>query len=310
MKKTIFLCCLLFATSVFAQCQSAASPVVKPVSPISALEWLVGGVWTADISKMGNGMKSIETRYTWSDNKAFLRFNTHFISEKGTKNQYDGNFYFDPARKSLNMWYADSENTIYQGPISVAGDTLTFDFRGEDFEGKMSDLRVRLNRKSDSLYNWTLFERDGDKWKQLATLDYLRNSAAAVNAQAGAVHKESSMGAVTGVGGAFIRSKDPKKLYDWYSKHLGIPMQQGSFSFPAEKEHGMIAVAFFPEASKYFPTSQPAMLDFQVDDLDAIRARLISEGVDVDPKVQEASFGRFGWFTDPEGNRVELWQPL
>jgi predicted enzyme related to lactoylglutathione lyase len=124
------------------------------------------------------------------------------------------------------------------------------------------------------------------------------------------LHQENIMGAVTGFGGAFLRSKDPKKLSEWYSKHLGISGEHGSFNFPAEKQRAVIVLAFFPQTSDYFPTSQPTMLNFQVDDLDALRTRLIGEGVDVDPKVDEVSYGRFGWLTDPEGNRVELWQPL
>ena len=65
---------------------------------ISELSWLVGGVWTADASKMGDGMKRIETRYVWSDNNAFIRFTTHFVSDKGTAKTYDGNFYWEPAK--------------------------------------------------------------------------------------------------------------------------------------------------------------------------------------------------------------------
>jgi len=169
MKKMILAILLCLATSLMGQ-----SPAAKMPSQMQSLEWLVGGVWTTDMSKMGNGMKSIETRYTWSDNGAFLRFNTHFVTDKGTIKRYDGNFYFDPDKKTIAMWYMDSENKIYQGPIKADGDLVTFDFRGEDFEGKMSDLRVVVTRKSNSLYNWALSERDNDKWKPLATLDYSR----------------------------------------------------------------------------------------------------------------------------------------
>ena len=98
-------------------------------------------------------------------------------------------------------------------------------------------------------------------------------------------------------------------MYAWYEKHLGIGRPNGSFSFPAEGRRALIAVAFFPKTSKYFPLSQPAMLNFQVDDPDAVLAGLTAAGVTVDPNREDYSYGRFGWFTDPEGNRVELWQP-
>jgi predicted enzyme related to lactoylglutathione lyase len=114
---------------------------------------------------------------------------------------------------------------------------------------------------------------------------------------------------ITGFGGAFVRAEDPKALYAWYEKHLGVGSPNGSFSFPAETQRAKIAVAFFPKSSKYFPVSQPAMLNFQVDDLDAVLAGLEAAGVPIDPKREDYDYGRFGWFTDPEGNRVELWQP-
>jgi len=118
------------------------------------------------------------------------------------------------------------------------------------------------------------------------------------------------MARATGIGGVFLRSRDPKALYAWYEKHLGLPMAHGSFSFPAENERAVIAFAFFSEKDAYFPPSQPVMLNFQVDDLDKLLDELAAAGVQVDPKRDSADYGKFGWFTDPEGNRVELWQPL
>ncbi|MGC1492030.1 MAG: hypothetical protein WA798_11725, partial [Candidatus Acidiferrum sp.] len=84
--------------------------------PIAVMNWLVGGVWTADASKMQPGMK-IETRYQWSDNNAYIRFNTHFVFEKGTAKAYDGHFFWNPAQKSLAMWYMDTKNGITEGPV-------------------------------------------------------------------------------------------------------------------------------------------------------------------------------------------------
>lgn len=112
-----------------------------------------------------------------------------------------------------------------------------------------------------------------------------------------------------GFGGAFLRVDDPKSLYSWYEQHLGISSRAGCFTFEAATQRAKIAVAFFPRTSDYFPASQPAMLNFQVDDLNGVLERLSSAGVVVDPKREEHEYGRFGWFTDPAGNRVELWQP-
>jgi predicted enzyme related to lactoylglutathione lyase len=117
------------------------------------------------------------------------------------------------------------------------------------------------------------------------------------------------MAKVTGLGGTFLRVTDPRALYAWYEQHLGIASPAGCFTFSAETQRADIAVAFFAKSADYFPVSQPAMLNFQVDDLDGVLQKLSEAGVKVDPKRQEADYGRFGWFTDPEGNRVELWEP-
>jgi len=96
-----------------------------------------------------------------------------------------------------------------------------------------------------------------------------------------------------------LRADDPKALYDWYGKHLGIASPDGCFSFPREVQRAYIAVAFFPKSSEYFTVSQPAMLNFQVADLDAVLERISAAGVSVDPRREEYDYGRFGWFTDP-----------
>lgn len=117
------------------------------------------------------------------------------------------------------------------------------------------------------------------------------------------------MASITGFGGAFLRVKDPESLYAWYELHLGLQRSQCSFCFPASTQRAQIVVAFFRQKDAYFPVEQGTMLNLQVDDLDGVLDRLLSEGVQVDPKRESYEFGRFGWFTDPEGNRVELWQP-
>jgi predicted enzyme related to lactoylglutathione lyase len=117
------------------------------------------------------------------------------------------------------------------------------------------------------------------------------------------------MASVTGFGGAFLRANDPEALYKWYEQHLGLTRSQGCFTFPAAAQRARIVLAFFGQDNTYFPVDQKAMLNLQVDDLDAVLSRLTKAGVAVDQKRDSYDFGRFGWFTDPEGNRVELWQP-
>jgi hypothetical protein len=162
------------AATITGAATSQVQTADKKVKPISGLEWLIGGVWTADASTMGDGMKRIETRYVWSDNNAFIRFTTHFISDKGTAKTYDGNFFFDPEKSGLAMWYMDYANAIIQGPISIDGETTRFAFRTTDFHGKLADMQVNVVRKTNDKYQWVLDEKVGDAWKEMAALEYVR----------------------------------------------------------------------------------------------------------------------------------------
>lgn len=114
-----------------------------------------------------------------------------------------------------------------------------------------------------------------------------------------------------GVGGVFLRSKDPKALYAWYAEHLGLSASpDDTFVFDGVQSPGITVVAFFPMETEYFgPGGQRVMLNFRVDDLEGVLRSLGSAGVSVDARREQYDYGRFGWFTDPEGNRVELWQP-
>jgi predicted enzyme related to lactoylglutathione lyase len=118
------------------------------------------------------------------------------------------------------------------------------------------------------------------------------------------------MASVTGFGGAFVRANDPDALYAWYERHLGLTNSGGFFAFPAPTQRAQVIFAVFEQDAEYFPPAQKAMINLQVDDLDGVLDRLIAEGVTVDPKRERYDFGKFGWVTDPEGNRVELWQPV
>ena len=121
---------------------------------------------------------------------------------------------------------------------------------------------------------------------------------------------------VTGIGGIFIKAKDPEGLREWYRKHLGIESESwGGIAFQwkddPRAESGYTIWSVFKEDTKYFePANKPFMINFRVADLTSLLAQLRDEGVEVDPKSGEDSdFGKFGWVMDPEGNRVELWEP-
>jgi predicted enzyme related to lactoylglutathione lyase len=116
---------------------------------------------------------------------------------------------------------------------------------------------------------------------------------------------------VTGIGGVFLRARDPDRLRGWYHKHLGLPLEEGSLVLRSIGDPPMVLFALFEDDTEYFgPGRQAAMVNFRVDDLDRLLGRLRDAGVPSSDKVLEQSgVGRFGWAVDPEGNRFELWEP-
>jgi predicted enzyme related to lactoylglutathione lyase len=115
-----------------------------------------------------------------------------------------------------------------------------------------------------------------------------------------------------GFGGIFLKARDPKGLAAWYATHLGVPaMDDGSLAFDGTESTGMTVFAHFPTDTRYFGDGpQQSMVNFRVDDLDQLLAQLTAAGVRIDPKREDYPYGHFAWIWDPEGNRVELWQPL
>lgn len=120
------------------------------------------------------------------------------------------------------------------------------------------------------------------------------------------------MAKVIGLGGIFFRSPDPQALGQWYRHWLEVPWEQyGATLQPAALPPGGWQVwAPFPADTAYFAPSPAAfMVNLVVDDLDACLARVAEGGAQVLPDREQGDYGRFGWFLDPDGNKVELWQP-
>jgi catechol 2,3-dioxygenase-like lactoylglutathione lyase family enzyme len=119
------------------------------------------------------------------------------------------------------------------------------------------------------------------------------------------------MARAVGLGGVFLKARDPNALAAWYAKHLGVPEGEGGvLAFDGPESFGMTVFSHFPADTRYFgPGGQQAMINFRVDDLDALLVELAAAGVTIDPKREDYPYGSFAWIEDPEGNRVELWQP-
>jgi predicted enzyme related to lactoylglutathione lyase len=118
---------------------------------------------------------------------------------------------------------------------------------------------------------------------------------------------------VLGLGGVFIRARDRAALADWYRDHLGLAIDGEWFGTvlpePAADGSGGIWSAFAEDTEYFGLHERQFMVNFRVADRDAILSQLRAAGCDVDEATEDSDFGRFGWVTDPEGNRVELWEP-
>ena len=120
---------------------------------------------------------------------------------------------------------------------------------------------------------------------------------------------------VTGIGGIFFKAKDPKALGEWYRTHLGMNVEEWggvTFRWADDNPDGagsMIWNLFNDDTSHFAPSASSFMINYRVEDLDALIDKLREEGCEVDEKVEESEYGKFGWVMDPEGNRLELWQP-
>jgi predicted enzyme related to lactoylglutathione lyase len=115
-----------------------------------------------------------------------------------------------------------------------------------------------------------------------------------------------------GIGGIFFKSEDPQKLAAWYEEHLGIQFGGANYTaFPlGEKEKGAIVFSFFERETDYFePSEKEFMINLRVENLPALLEVLRGEGVHVFDKIEEYEYGKFGWILDPEGNKIELWEP-
>src|ERR1700753_4509142 len=100
------------------------------------------------------------------------------------------------------------------------------------------------------------------------------------------------MASITGFGGIFLRADNPKALYEWYERPPGVTKSGGSFAFAPPTQHPHVVFALFKQDDAYFPPAQKAMINLQVDDLDALLDRLTAEGVTVDPKRDSYEFGK------------------
>jgi len=120
-------------------------------------------------------------------------------------------------------------------------------------------------------------------------------------------------GHITGVGGVFFKAKDPKALVAWYRDVLGLPIEAwggAALSYDAPKHPQALIWNAFPATTDYFaPSTSAFMINYAVDDMNAFLERLRAKGVAILKRDDKDPNGRFAWIADPEGNKIELWEP-
>ena len=122
---------------------------------------------------------------------------------------------------------------------------------------------------------------------------------------------------VTGIGGVFFKTADPKKIKEWYAKHLGFDVTEWGATFQWKDLNDLDAKAPastvwspFKADSDYFqPSEKPFMFNYRVANLVELLKALKEEGVQIVGEMQEYPYGKFGWIMDPDGNKIELWEP-
>lgn len=118
---------------------------------------------------------------------------------------------------------------------------------------------------------------------------------------------------VTGIGGVFFKSKNPKETKTWYRKHLGLDTDEYGCTFWwKDKEGNDCSTQWSPfkEDTQYFaPSKKDFMINYRVENLVGLLEVLKEEGVEVVGEIEEYDYGKFGWIIDPEGNKIELWEP-
>ncbi len=206
-------------------------------------------------------------------------------------------------------------------PITHQGLFATHIFTVSDQE-KSKDFYVRWNPfESKLMYNPPM---QGIPWSTIALGSLLLISTRSIGGQdvkspqpekSKPPVKTEQRGRVIGIGGVFFKSANRDQTREWYAKHLGLA-DTGHGAMLPWREHDdpqkeqVTVWTIFSASTDYIPATQPFMINYIVDDMDALLDRLKQEGVKIEPKRMDESYGRFAWIYDSDGNKIELWQPL
>lgn len=229
-------------------------------------------------------------------------------------NAFAKSFWLLNTSRGKNVVTADLVSALQSGKIHGAGlDVL--EYEKSSFEHLFEDHNIPeafqylLNADnvllSPHIAGWTF-----ESHQELAQVIVNKIKALYL----GENQKEREPKRVTGIGGVFFKSRDPKALVAWYGKHLGLKTDAYGSSFwwkDAEGNDCMTQWSPFKDDTTYFqPSDKQFMQNFRVENLDALLERLKAEGVTIVGEIERFDYGNFGWILDPEGNKIELWEPV
>ncbi len=253
------------------------------------LNAFVAAVNGHDIEKMGELM-SKDHAFVTADQR---RFDSQKVALESWKNFFDifPDYQFDVVEIS--------EST--SGLIIIANASGSFRGKKEVAKSFLIPMSVKVGIDANQISEWQVFANP----RKIAEI---MNYAPA---------RDMSNLGVTGLGGAFFKAKDPKSLCAWYDQHLGTTFKgtQSCYYQWSERVHpetiGSTSFGVFGEKSSYFdPSESQFMFNFRVNNLDGLMAKLKKESVQVIGEVEKYDYGNFGWIVDPEGNKIELWEPV
>lgn len=119
---------------------------------------------------------------------------------------------------------------------------------------------------------------------------------------------------VTGIGGIFFKTEDPKATRDWYKKHLGFNTNDYGATFSGKDKEGKASSTqwspFAKDTAYYEPSKKDFMFNYSVENLVELLETLKEEGVTIIGEIKEYDYGKFGWIMDNDGNKIELWEPI
>lgn len=257
------------------------------------------GVWTGTGKLQG---KPVIYTITWQK-----KLSKHFIelsyNQKDSVSTFQAEAIYEAAESNnwKGYWY-DNQGSVFQ-LTGVINENSFVSYWSKDGQKQGKSAYVFLTDDEIMLTEYQF--RDG-KYQSFAEVKIKRFAG----------HNAQSPGPVTGIGGIFFRANDIEKSQEWYRKHLGIDGGEHgvSFSWREMDNHSKVGYTvwhMYGKNDEYFQqgNSKPFMINYRVEDLDTLLLKLKKEGINQVGETETYSYGKFAWIFDPDGNKIELWEP-